>query len=197
MKTYWGSGCIAPRILDLGTRWRWVVSFTPRQLYSQGKSPWFPLDRRLGGPQSHSGREGEEKNSPPPLNPWTPIVQPVAQSYTDWAIAALSIQKQTKINSIASTMYYGKTLKFTTIGLKYHHMHTFNFVINTIKTCRSCGLIDTWKIHYNSNFETTASSHVFWLWRKLWKLVSTLSTGILSENWYANSPSPNLVANAE
>jgi hypothetical protein len=22
MKTYWGSGCIAPRILDLGTRWR-------------------------------------------------------------------------------------------------------------------------------------------------------------------------------
>jgi hypothetical protein len=22
MKTYWGSGSIAPRILDLGTRWR-------------------------------------------------------------------------------------------------------------------------------------------------------------------------------
>jgi hypothetical protein len=22
MKTYWGSGAIAPRILDLGTRWR-------------------------------------------------------------------------------------------------------------------------------------------------------------------------------
>jgi len=28
MKTYSGSGGIAPRILDLGTRWRWVVSFT-------------------------------------------------------------------------------------------------------------------------------------------------------------------------
>jgi hypothetical protein len=26
-------------ILDLGTRWRWVVSFTPRQLYPRGKSP--------------------------------------------------------------------------------------------------------------------------------------------------------------
>jgi hypothetical protein len=25
MKTYWESGGIAPRILDLGTRWRWVV----------------------------------------------------------------------------------------------------------------------------------------------------------------------------
>jgi hypothetical protein len=39
MKTYWGSGGIAARILDLGTRWRSVVSFTPRPLYSQGKSP--------------------------------------------------------------------------------------------------------------------------------------------------------------
>jgi hypothetical protein len=40
MKTYWGSGDTAPRILDLGTRWRWVVSFTPRPLYPQGNRPW-------------------------------------------------------------------------------------------------------------------------------------------------------------
>jgi len=33
--------------------------------YPQGKSPWYPLDRRLGGPQSRSGRGGEEKNSQP------------------------------------------------------------------------------------------------------------------------------------
>jgi hypothetical protein len=66
MKTYWGIGGIVPRILDLGTRWRWVVSFTPRPLYPQGKSPLYPLDRRLGGPQSLSGRSGEEKNTQPP-----------------------------------------------------------------------------------------------------------------------------------
>jgi hypothetical protein len=36
--------------LDLGTRWRWVVSFKPRSLYPQGKNPRYPLDRRLGGP---------------------------------------------------------------------------------------------------------------------------------------------------
>jgi len=30
---------MVPRILKLGTRWRWVVSFTPRPLYPQGKSP--------------------------------------------------------------------------------------------------------------------------------------------------------------
>jgi hypothetical protein len=50
-----GSGGIATRIPDLGTRWRWVVSFTLRPLYPQGKSPWYPLDRRLCGSQSRSG----------------------------------------------------------------------------------------------------------------------------------------------
>jgi hypothetical protein len=49
IKAYWGSGGIAPRIRDLGTRWRWVVSFMPRPLH-----PRYPLDRRLGGPQSRS-----------------------------------------------------------------------------------------------------------------------------------------------
>jgi hypothetical protein len=49
MKAYLGSGCVAPCIPDLGTRWRWVVSFTSRPLYPQGKSPWYPLDRKLGG----------------------------------------------------------------------------------------------------------------------------------------------------
>jgi hypothetical protein len=40
--------------LDLGTRWRWVVSFTPLPLYPRGKSSRYPLDRRLGGPESVS-----------------------------------------------------------------------------------------------------------------------------------------------
>jgi hypothetical protein len=66
MKAYWGSGFIASRIIDLGIRWRWVVSFTPRPLYPQGKSSWYPLDTKLGGPQSRSGRGDEEKNSQPP-----------------------------------------------------------------------------------------------------------------------------------
>jgi hypothetical protein len=48
--------------LDLGTRWRRVVSFTPLPLYPRKKSPRYPLDRRLGGLQSRSGRCGEEKN---------------------------------------------------------------------------------------------------------------------------------------
>jgi hypothetical protein len=65
MKAYWGGGSITPRILHIGTRWRREVTFTPRPLYTQGKSPWYPLDRRLGGPHSRSRRDGEEKNSQP------------------------------------------------------------------------------------------------------------------------------------
>jgi hypothetical protein len=80
MKVYWGVEVYLHS--DLGTKWGWVVSFTPRPLYPQGKSPWYPLDRRLGGPQSRSGCS-EEKNSQPrrESNPRTPIVQPVAQRY--------------------------------------------------------------------------------------------------------------------
>jgi hypothetical protein len=49
----------------------------------QGKNPWYPLDRRLSGPQSRSGRGGEEKNSLSPLPGLEPlIIQPVAQRYT-------------------------------------------------------------------------------------------------------------------
>jgi hypothetical protein len=47
MKRYWRIEDITPRVLDLSTRWRSVVSFTPRPLYPQGKSPWYTLGRRL------------------------------------------------------------------------------------------------------------------------------------------------------
>jgi hypothetical protein len=73
-----GSGDIAPRILHFGTRWKWVVSFTSRPLYPQEKSPWCPLDRRLGGSQSRYGRGDSQ---PPPGLELT-IIQPVAQRYT-------------------------------------------------------------------------------------------------------------------
>jgi len=67
MKAYRGNGGIAPRLLDLGTKWRWLISFTPRPLYHQGKIPYYPLGRSLDGPQSRSERGGEEKNSQPLL----------------------------------------------------------------------------------------------------------------------------------
>jgi hypothetical protein len=82
MKADWGSGSIAPCILDLGTRWMCVVSFTPLPLYPHGKSFWYPLDRRLNGLWSQSGCGGEDKNSQPLSGLKPPIIQPVAQRYT-------------------------------------------------------------------------------------------------------------------
>jgi hypothetical protein len=45
----------------------------------QGNSPWYSLDRRLGGAQIRSGRGGEGQNSQsvPRFEP--PIIQPVGQ----------------------------------------------------------------------------------------------------------------------
>jgi hypothetical protein len=40
------------------------------------------MDRRMGGPQSRSGRGGEEINSQPLSGLEPPIIQPVAQRYT-------------------------------------------------------------------------------------------------------------------
>jgi hypothetical protein len=77
-----GSGVIAPCILDFGIMWRWVISFTSRPLYPQGRSPSYPLGRRVGGPQSWSGRGGEEKDSQPLQGLEPPIIQPIAHRYT-------------------------------------------------------------------------------------------------------------------
>jgi hypothetical protein len=63
MKAYWGSIYSSTHsltsALDAG---EWSAS-RPGRFTPQGKRPWNPLDRRLGRPQSRSGRGGEEKNS--------------------------------------------------------------------------------------------------------------------------------------
>jgi len=68
VKAYLGSGGIAPSILDLSTRRWWAVSFMPRPIFPQGKNPWYPLYRRLCGPQSPSGRGKGKGKFIPVLN---------------------------------------------------------------------------------------------------------------------------------
>jgi hypothetical protein len=77
-----GSGCIDPCLLDLGTSWSWVVSFSTRLLYPRGKSPRHPSDKKPGEPHSRSGRRGE--NSWPYRDSTSDpsVVQPVASRYT-------------------------------------------------------------------------------------------------------------------
>jgi hypothetical protein len=45
----------------------WSASRPGRITPRERRPPWYPLDRRLGEPQSRSGRGGEQKNSQPPL----------------------------------------------------------------------------------------------------------------------------------
>jgi hypothetical protein len=78
--------------LDLGTSWRWVVSFTPRPLYPRERDTGTHFIRGLVDPRA--GLDDMEKRKfftlpglelPPLL-----VVQPVASCYTDWAIPAQS-----------------------------------------------------------------------------------------------------------
>jgi hypothetical protein len=52
-------------ILKLDTRWRWVISFTPRTFNLLRKSPQYPLYWRLVVSPSRSGCCHKEKNSLP------------------------------------------------------------------------------------------------------------------------------------
>jgi hypothetical protein len=56
----WRNSGITQRIHNADTIYRWVVTFTLWPLYSEGNnprySPRYPLDNRLGEPQSRSGR---------------------------------------------------------------------------------------------------------------------------------------------
>jgi hypothetical protein len=64
-------------ILDLGTTWGSVVGFTPQPLYLRGKSPQYPLDRRLDGPRAGLDTVGKRKirapdgNRTPTFSPYT------------------------------------------------------------------------------------------------------------------------------
>ena len=58
-KAYMGNRSITPLILNLSTRWRWVVN--PK------KEPQHPFNRRLSGPHGWSGCFGEDKNKSPAL----------------------------------------------------------------------------------------------------------------------------------
>jgi hypothetical protein len=77
MKAYrWKRGT-APHILNLGTRWVQLVSFTPCPLYLWGMNT-VPLNRRSCGLQSQSKHAfGADNLLPlPGIEPW--IIHPVA-----------------------------------------------------------------------------------------------------------------------
>jgi len=77
MKMYEEVEVLTLHILNFGIKLSWVVSFTFRSLYTQGKSPRYSLGKKLVGSQRRSGRSRrEEKKNPfiaPPRN-WAPVL---------------------------------------------------------------------------------------------------------------------------
>jgi hypothetical protein len=82
METRRENRSMAPPTLNLGAGWKCVVNFTPRPI-DPTKSPRYPLNMRLGGPQSWSGRFREQKNLSPLMETEPRTAQPVANHYTD------------------------------------------------------------------------------------------------------------------
>jgi len=78
MKMYWESIRIAPVILNLSTRSRWLVTSCPG-CFTRREWSYYPLDTRVGGPQSWSGCSGKDKKNPFPAlaRNWTLVIQPI------------------------------------------------------------------------------------------------------------------------
>jgi hypothetical protein len=76
-------------VLDLSTRWRWVVSFMHHLLYPWGKSPQYPLDRRLGGSPELVWILWRREKSLALARNRTLAIQSIARRYTNWPILAL------------------------------------------------------------------------------------------------------------
>jgi hypothetical protein len=78
-------------ILDLGTRWGWVVSVTPRpRFYPRGKDPGTHCTGGWVGLRAGLDTEARRKILCPRRgsNPDRPVVQPVVRHYTAWANSA-------------------------------------------------------------------------------------------------------------
>jgi hypothetical protein len=88
-------------ILELGTRWRWLVSFMPPLLSFWGKSSRYPLHRRLGGPQTWSRLYRERNNFLPLLE----IEPPTSNSKGHCPFALLLRQKQSEKNSCLAIFF--------------------------------------------------------------------------------------------
>jgi hypothetical protein len=78
----------------------------------------------LGGPQSRSGRGGEEKNFQPPPRIEPPIVQPVAQSYTDWVIMVFTFLRDFPI--ICTMSSFENDILFEPLKIGVQHREVLN-----------------------------------------------------------------------
>jgi hypothetical protein len=119
-------------IFDVGTRYKWVVSFAAWPLYPWGNSCRYLFDGRLGGPQSRSGSCGVKKTFAPAGNQ-TLAFQPVAiqavrretsmlWNFAVWlvtGIGSMELSPSWEANSCSATREIPSILWNLTV----HHLH--------------------------------------------------------------------------
>jgi hypothetical protein len=86
MKAYWGNG----GCLYVFLTWALDRSGQPytQAALNLGKDPLYPLDTRPRGPHSRFECSDEEKNNPAHAGNRTPVLEPAAINYINWAILA-------------------------------------------------------------------------------------------------------------
>jgi hypothetical protein len=77
LKAYWGSGDIAPHILDLGTRWEWVVRASCPSCFTHCIGYWV-------GPRA--GLDVAKRKIPSPARTQTPDHPACSLTLYHWAI---------------------------------------------------------------------------------------------------------------
>jgi hypothetical protein len=148
-----GSGCVDPHFLDLGTSWRWVVTFTSRPLYPRGKNPLYPLDTRLGGPQSRSGRRGEEKI----LDPAGTRIRPFGRPACSQSLDRLSYPGSFPLLIVDLYIHPSVTVrwKLGNFAISYYHGNE----VSNINT------LDQRELHDGHEWASSLSDSIgFWRW---------------------------------
>jgi hypothetical protein len=93
-----GESRYSSTFLDLGIRWRWVVSYIPLPLYnpSPGKESLVPIGQLAGwAPESVWMLRAREKSCT--VRNQTCVIQPIARHYTNWASPTLMFGKEYKL----------------------------------------------------------------------------------------------------
>jgi hypothetical protein len=154
--------CIDPHFLDLGTSWRWVVSFTPLPLYPRERAPGTHY---IGGwVDPRAGLDDMEKWNFFILPGLELVFQPVTSRYTDWAIPApqCTIGLFNRSLPYLLTQCYGGVFTVASLGtvpvvefsftfyvIKWHtESRDFQVRLTTVDFCCMCQSAN-WQAHHS------------------------------------------------
>jgi hypothetical protein len=101
-------------ILDLGSRYRWVISFTAQPFYPRGQITRY---QKLGGPQSRSEGCVSTEKSPASARNRNPAVQPAARRYTERDTHSLTAVTTTGDGWLAARQHAPSRIKLISIHL--------------------------------------------------------------------------------